>query len=463
MPDKILLEENIDRIEMPENLAIGLMVARQREKCLTVGCKFDYYGFAFGQSPFPPPEPLARALAEAAGNSGYADAEGMFKLREAAARFNARHLGLEADPERIVVGPGTKGLIFLLLSIISGELIIPVPSWIGYAPQARFLGKTYHLLPLKRENDYKLTAGQLEAFLAERPGKQHLLVLNNPHNPTGQVYSSEELSTITAVCRKYGTIVLADEIYALTAFNFAEYVSMGAIYPEGAFVLNGLSKDHSAGGYRLGICRLPDTDCRKMRRDFQKLAATVYTNVTTPVQLAAAAAYSAGEEIDRYFVATRKIHSIMGLALQESFAAINGLQMSKPAGGFYFYVSFNSLRDELYKCGVVNANQLCRALMSHPYHIATVTGDALLLPPEDFGARIAYVDYDGRKAYEAYLASPPRNRNEEAAFARKYAPMMFEGAEALTRFVSDLKDGKLKEKLADQPVNEEYPADDRGA
>ncbi len=444
MVQEILFEENIERIEMPENLAIGLMVAEQREKCKTIGCDFNYFGFAFGQSPFDAPLSLVKALGEAAGNSGYADAEGIFELREAVAGFNNRHFGLEADPDRIIVGPGTKGIFFLLLSIISGDLIIPVPSWIGYAPQARFLGKKYHRLLLKPENKYKLTAEELEKFLRNLEGEQHLLILNSPNNPTGQIYSKEELGSLTSVCRKYGTIVFSDEIYALTTFDISNYASMGSVYPEGAFVFNGLSKDRSAGGYRLGTCLLPDTDCKKIREGLKKLAATMYTNVTTPVQKAAVAAYRENEEIEDYFKITREIHRIMAHNLYQLFSGIEGLQVTRPQGGFYFYVDFNELKEELYHCGVSTSNDLSKALISHPHHIATVSGDALLLPPDNFGARIAYVDYVGREVYNSYLTGRPHTPEDEAGFVERHAPMMISGVEAVTEFIAALKSGTLK-------------------
>ncbi len=444
MRKTIKFEDNIEQIEMPENLAIGLMVAKQHEKCGTVGCDFDYFGFAFGQSPFPPPRSLVSALEENAGKSGYADAEGIFELREAAADFNARYFNLEANPERVIVGPGTKGIFFLLFSIISGDVIIPVPSWIGYAPQARFLGKKYYPLLTCPENNYKLTAEELQKFLGTLEKRQHLLVLNSPNNPTGQIYSREELSEIATVCRKHGVIVFSDEIYALTTFDFSGYVSMGTIYPEGTFVFNGLSKDRSAGGYRLGTCHLPDADCRKIKEGLKKLAATMYTNITTPVQLAAVTAYRENEEIKDYLNVTRQIHRIMGRTLHDFFASIEGLRVTRPDGGFYFYADFNQLKDELHRAGVKDSNTLSKALLSHPHHIATVTGDALLLPAEDFGARIAYVDYNGRQVYDAYLANIPGSKEEETAFVKKHAPMMASGAEAVSEFVASLKSGKLK-------------------
>ena len=440
---EIQFEANIERIEMPENLAIGLMVAKQHEKCSTVGCDFDYFGFAFGQSPFSPPDVLVKALESASGKSGYADSEGIYGLREAVAGFNARHFGLDDNPERIIIGPGTKGIFFLLFSIISGDVIIPVPSWIGYAPQARFLGKKYYPLITRPENSYKITAEELEQLLRSLGKDQHVLVLNSPHNPTGQVYSKKELEDITAICRKYGTIVFSDEIYALSTFDFSSFKSIGTIYPEGTFVFNGLSKDRSAGGYRLGTCHLPDADCRKIKDGLKKLAATMYTNITTPVQVAAVEAYKESSEIEEYFAVTREIHRIMGRTVYDQFASIEGLKVTRPDGGFYFYVDFNDLKDELSRAGVRDSNSLSKALLSHPHHIATVTGDALLLPSDNYGARIAYVDYKGSKVYDAFLESRPVNSEAEKSFVEKHAPMMIEGAEAVREFVHSLKSGNF--------------------
>jgi len=218
---------------------------------------------------------------------------------------------------------------------------------------------------------------------------------------------------------------------------------MGTIYPEGAFVFNGLSKDRSAGGYRLGTCHLPDADCRKIKDGLKKLAATMYTNITTPVQVAAVEAYKESSEIEKYFAVTREIHRIMGMTIYDQFASIEGLKVTRPDGGFYFYVDFNDLKDELKQAGVNDSNSLSKALISHPHHIATVTGDALLLPADNYGARIAYVDYKGSKVYDAFLADRPASGEEEKNFVEKHAPMMIEGAEAVREFVHSLKSGKF--------------------
>jgi aspartate aminotransferase len=442
MTKEILVEPHVDSIRMPENLKIGLMVSRQRKKCQKIQCTSEYYGFAFGQSPFHVPEPIAKALAKSAHKGHYSDAEGIPELRKAIADFNKRHFKLEVDPGRVVVGPGSKQLIHIIFDVMKGDVIIPSPSWIGYFPQIKLLDKHFHTYRLRPEFDYKIQPNYLDKFLSEIHKEQHLLVLNNPHNPTGNVYTEGELEEIAEVCRKHNTLVVADEIYALTTYDFSQFTSMGLIYPEGTFVTNGLSKDRSSGGYRLGSCILPDNCPKKLEEDFKKVAATVYTNVSTPTQFAAITAYQPNEEIEEYFRITRKIHRIMGRFMSDGFNRVDGVKATVPTGGFYFFADFNQLSKDLRRNGVSNSNELADSLISHPHHIAVVTGDAVGIEPDDFGARIAFVDYDGKSAYENFKKSPPKTKSDETEFVKQNAPRMVRGIEALKSYVESIKDNR---------------------
>jgi aspartate aminotransferase len=439
MTKEILVEPHVDSIRMPENLKIGLMVSEQRKKCQKVHCTAEYYGFAFGQSPFHVPGPIAEALAHSAYRGHYSDAQGIYELRKAIAGFNKRHFNLEVDPARIVVGPGSKQLIHIIFDVIRGDVIIPSPSWIGYFPQIKLLDKHFHTFHLKPELDYKIQPDDLDKFLSEIHKEQHVLVLNNPHNPTGNVYTEDELKQIADVCRERKSLVVADEIYALTTYGFSQFVSMGLIYPEGTFVTNGLSKDRSSGGYRLGSCILPDNCPKKLEEDFKKVAATVYTNVSTPTQYAAVTAYQPNEEIEEYFRTTREIHRMMGQFMSQGFNVIDGIRAAVPKGAFYFYADFNELSKDLKRKGVVDSNELSRSLISHPHHIATVTGDAVGIEPDNFGARIAFVDYDGKSAFEKFRQNPPKTKSEEVEFVQQNAPRMVKGIEALKNWVRLIK------------------------
>lgn len=439
MKRTILVEPHVDSINMPENLRVGLMVSEQRKKCQQVKCDAEYYGFAFGQSPFHVPEPIAYALGEHSTKGHYSDAEGIYELREAVAGFNKRHFKLDIDPSEIIIGPGTKPLIHLVFDIIRGDVIIPAPSWIGYFPQITLLDKHYHTFYLKPEFKYKIQPDDLDTFLSEVHKEQHIIVLNNPHNPTGALYKKNELEIIADVCRKHNTFVLADEIYALTTYNFEQFTSMRRVYPEGTFVTNGLSKDRSSGGYRLGTCILPENCTEELKDDFKKVAATVFTNVSTPTQYAAITAYEPNEEIEEYFTVTREIHRIMGQFMSDNFNKIDGIKATVPEGTFYFFADFNELAEDLRKNSVSTSNDLGRSLIAHPHHIATVTGDACMLKPDDFGARIAFVDYDGKQTYENYRDTPPKTMSDEREFVEKNAPRMVNGIKALKNYVRSLK------------------------
>jgi len=434
----ITIDPRVDTITMPENVRIGLMLREQRKKCSLQGCNEEFFGFAFGQSPFPIPKPISDALIANATQGHYVDAAGIPEVREAISGFYGRHFGIEADSDRVIVGNGSKELMFLIFSMVSGSVILPSPSWIGYAPQLRFLGKPYHLLPTRPENGYKIDPFDLEDLLETIVEGQHILLLNNPNNPTGALYRHDELREISAVCRRRGCLVLADEIYALTTYEIENFVSMGVVYPEGTFVTGGLSKDRSSAGYRFGTCILPSSCSEKMYSDFVKLAATLYTNITTPIQYAAVTAYSPNPAIERYLEMTRDIHRMMGEYFAAAFSKIPGITTTWPQGAFYFLMDMNELKPALRKKGIQTANDLQHALLSHPYHVATVSGDAIMMPQDNFSSRIAFVDYDGARALDLYRRSKPVTQEESSQFVRNAAPRMVNGVEMIRKFVEEL-------------------------
>ncbi|WP_298668554.1 pyridoxal phosphate-dependent aminotransferase [uncultured Methanofollis sp.] len=435
----IRTEPHLESLAMPENLRIGLMTARQRERCSRIGCHVRYFNFALGQSPFPVPPALSAALRKEAGAGHYTDAAGVPELRDAVAEYYEEHFRVHAGPEQVIVGNGTEEILYILFTVLDAEVVIPSPSWAGYAPILRLLGKTCTTLSLNREDGYRINSSDLEAILAKNPDRRHLLVLNNPNNPTGALYSRQELARIADVCRRYGCLVLADEVYALTTYRPEDFCSMGAVYPEGTFVTGGLSHDCSAAGYRLGVCVIPEGDQESLMQHLTRVAATMYTSVATPIQYAAVAAYAGDPAIKEYVQTTREIHRVMGGYMSRAFEMIEGVEVTHPEGGFYFLADFSALAGDLAQSGVRYANDLSRALLDHPHHVATVSGDALMLPSDVFATRIAFVDYDGRRAMELYREKPPETGLDEIAFVQDAAPRMVEGVEAVRKFVEGVR------------------------
>ena len=188
---------------------------------------------------------------------------------------------------------------------------------------------------------------------------------------------------------------------------------------------------------------MPENCSDRLKEAFKKVAATIYTNVSTPVQYAAIRAYEPNYEIEEYFKIIREIHRIMGTFMSNAFNGIDGIKATMPRGSFYFFADFNEISEQLVKRGVKTSNELMSSLISHPFHIAAVTGDACLLDPDDFGARIAFVDYDGKAAFEDFKANPPENLSDEIKFVQKNAPRMVDAIGAMENYLNFIKDGFL--------------------
>ncbi|MDC0205131.1 pyridoxal phosphate-dependent aminotransferase [Nitrosopumilus sp.] len=433
---KFIVDQQVEDIEMPENLKLNTFLQEFHSDCHKPECGFGFYGFAFGQSPFAVPKIMQEALIKNSNKGEYAAVPGIPELRNAISKYNKHYFHMDVAPERIYVGPGTKELIFNLLEILHGTVILPTPAWLGYLPQIRFLQKNYHMLSTRANK--KISPSDLRKLALRLQDRQKILILNNPNNPTGLLYDQLELEEIADVCREQNIVVISDEIYAQTTFNFSKFVSMGKIYPEGTFVTNGLSKSHAAGGYRLGYVVFPQ-HTTELKSQFKKILATEYTAVSTPIQHAAVAGFEISKEMDEYFEITRNIHHIMGEYTHDVLLEIDGVKATKPDATFYLLADFNAFATDLQKVKISTSQKLSESLMVHPYHTAIVGGDSLVLERTDYSARIAYVDYDGAKVYENYKNQRPKTHSERTEFVVNNAPKTVGGIKMIARFFEDIK------------------------
>lgn len=218
------------------------------------------YHMGFGQAPFPVHPRLAEALKQNAHQQQYLSVAGLPELCDAVLQHQAALTGLNVDDYDVIVGPGSKLILYALQMAIPGDIMLPVPSWVSYAPQAALLGQQVvpvHTQPLN--GTLKLTRESLEQALVggKKDGKNPTkLLINFPGNPTGISIESGDLDEITAFCRIHNITLISDEIYGRLAFD-GEYRSASSHYPEGAVVTTGLSKHLSLGGWRLGVGIIP--------------------------------------------------------------------------------------------------------------------------------------------------------------------------------------------------------------
>jgi len=437
---EFVVDQQVQDIELPENLKLNTFLQEFHSDCPHPECSFGFYGFAFGQSPFPVPKLVQNALVKNADKGAYASVQGIPELRNAISKYNKHYFGMDVEPQRIYVGPGTKELIFNLLEVLHGTVILPTPAWLGYLPQIRLLKKNFHMLPTAANR--KISPNDLRKLALRLHDRQKILILNNPNNPTGSLYHRLELEEIADVCREQNITIISDEIYAQTTYDFSKFVSMGKIYPEGTFVTNGLSKSHAAGGYRLGYVIFPQ-NALELQAQFKKILATEYTAVSTPIQHAAVAGFEISDEMNEYFTITRNIHKIMGEYTYNKLSEIKGVRVTKPEATFYLLADFNYYALELQTAKITTSQKLSEALIVHPYHTAIVGGDSLVLERTDYSARIAYVDYNGTKVYENYQNQKPKTPSEREEFVKNNAPKIVNGIKMIERFFEQIKKDNL--------------------
>ncbi|MCU0387794.1 MAG: pyridoxal phosphate-dependent aminotransferase [Chitinophagaceae bacterium] len=355
------------------------------------------YKLGLGQSPFPVPDPVVRALQENAFQKDYLPVKGLPALRDAICGFYERHSGVRHDPEYTIIGPGSKELLFLLQLVYYGELVIPTPSWVSYAPQAKIIGRNIHWVPTQKENKWLLMPEELEKLCAEDPTCPRLLILNYPNNPTGYTYSRNELMEIAKVARKYKVIVVADEIYGLL-HHHQEHHSIAPFYPEGTILSGGLSKWCGAGGWRLGTFSFPRA-LDWLANSIAVAASETFTSTSAPIQYAAVSAFLPNPEIDDYLQRASSILRELG-AFCNAILNSTGIDNPAPEGGFYLFPDFSMFIPGLSAKGIYSSRQLAEALLEEKA-IALLPGSEFGRSEKEMTLRLSYVNFDGKTAMEA--------------------------------------------------------------
>jgi len=437
-PRAIAIEAHLAEVGAPANL-INDRIRELRELCRRHGCTRPYHHFAFGQSPFPPPPPIVDALREHAGRHGYLPTAGLPELREAVAGHFKRHFGVEAQADQVVVSPGSKEMISIILGVVTGPVIIPAPSWVSYMPQAKILRKRVIRVRTRSQEGFKLTPSLLESAVKHVHVKQKVLIFNQPNNPTGAVYSRADLEELAEVCRNNGIFIVSDEIYALTAFEPDAFTSMARVYPEGTIVTSGLSKDRSCGGYRVGVGLFP-------RRTTQlidgvlKVAGSTYSCVAAPIQHAAVAAYSDDPIVEAHVSDCREINRVVGRYMAAQLAKIPGVSATTPGGAFYVLADFNAQHEQFLRLGLSNCDEFCEDMLAVE-HTAMLPASSLLLPDNDFSVRCSYVDYDGEAVLAQWRTRAPADETQEESFVRTHCPLVADGVENIGRYIAQIRQG----------------------
>jgi aspartate aminotransferase len=373
------------------------------------------YKFGFGQSPFKVPEDVVRELINNAHQNKYLPMQGLSELRNAVAKYTSKKKNYDYKSENVIIGPGSKELMFLLHVIFEGEIILPAPSWVSYAPQAILGRNKVQILQTKRENNWFPTASEIEEIVLKDKNKNYLLFLNSPNNPSGQI--CENLEEIASIAEKYNLIILSDEIYSELSF-MDNYKSISNFCPEKTIISTGLSKWCGAGGWRLGYFLVPDS-LTEIKNMINVLASETFSAVSAPIQYAAIKAYE--QDHSNYINKSKNILGAIGNYVYENLRS-NKVLINRPQGGFYLMPEFLNKKFN-------SSSEMCDSILND-------TGVALL-PGSDFGfeqtkmlARLSFTDFDGQE----FMNKIEDNQKIDNDEINKFAPKIVEGVDKLKKW-----------------------------
>ena len=411
------IKENLINIKPSATLTINEL----SQKLENEGRKI--YKFGLGQSPFPVPSIIVKELQLNAHQKNYLDVSGLFELRKVVAKYHSNKNKYSYTANNVIIGPGSKELIFQTQLVLDGDILLPSPSWVSYEPQANIVNKNIHWLNTTAASNWNLQPQTLEEACHKIKNKTKLLILNSPNNPSGTVHG--DLKDLAYVAKKHNIIIIADEIYAELDFT-GDYKSITHYYPEGTIISSGLSKWCGAGGWRLGTFIFPN-ELDKIKQTVRSVASETFTSVSAPIQYAAIKAYT--ENHSDYLEISRKILSCIAKYVYDELSKV-GLRCQKPQGGFYMLCDFTDCI--LSSSEIYNSPSLCKMILRD-------IGFAML-PGTDFGfnehqliARIAFVDFNGKQALN--LAKNQSSLSEE--FLKNACPNIVNGINALVKWIDN--------------------------
>lgn len=391
------------------------------------------YKLGLGQSPFPVPERVVESLRQHAHEKDYLPVKGLPALRQAIADFLLRTQDIERTADDVIIGPGSKELIFILQLVYYGDLIIPTPSWVSYSPQARIIGRHVNWVPTTSENNWRLSPEKLDLICRTDPDRPRVVIINYPSNPVGSTYPIERLKLLAQVARKYHVILISDEIYGMI-HHHGQHISIARYYPEGTIISTGLSKWCGAGGWRLGTFIFPP-NLRWLLDAMAIVASETYTATSAPVQHAAITAFNGGPDIDEYLFQSRRILRAMAKEFVHTLHE-NHVKVPLPDGAFYLFPDFEHYREKLRARGILTSVELCDRLLEDT-GVAMLPGSDFGRQPEELTVRLAYVDFDGKAALEAASkinCGKPLN----GQFVKDYSPRLVEAFSKLTKWLREL-------------------------
>lgn len=359
--------ERVNLINEPQTIAM----AKKARELMAQG--IDVISLSLGEPDFETPQHIKDAAIAAIQNnfSYYTPVAGIPDLREAISQKLKSENNLAYEANQIVVSTGAKhALMNVIMALVNegDEVIIPTPYWVSYSEMVKLMGGKPVFIDAPLSQDYKITADQLAAAITN---KTKAFIFSSPCNPTGSVYSLEELQSLSEVFKKHPQImVISDEIYEYINFE-GKHHSIGAIAGmlDQTVTINGLSKGFAMTGWRLGYLAAPfeiAQACEKIQAQFTSATSSI-------TQKAAVAALTGSREACLKMTQAFKRRKEL---LQKGLEEINGMVCNRPTGAFYFFPDISYFFGKSFGDKTIEtATDLCLYLLNEA-HVSLVTGEA---------------------------------------------------------------------------------------
>ena len=329
--------------------------------------------FTAGEPDFDTPKEIVEAAKKALdeGFTRYTPTAGIPELKKAVCEKFLRDNGLFYTPEQIVVSDGAKSSLYHALAVLAGEgdeVIVPSPYWVTYVEQIRLCGAEPVVVETTEESGYKLMKAQLEQAITPRT---KCLILNSPCNPTGAVYTRDELCAIAEVCEEREISVISDEIYEKLVFGGAEHVSIASLSPymkENTVVVNGVSKAYAMTGWRIGYLAAPV----KVAKAIAAMQGHTTSNACSFAQVATVAALRSDPSVTE---GMRKIFDGRRKLMTSLLSGIPGLTLVCPEGAFYVFAGIGAFLGKSVRGRKIEGSvDFCEALLDEG--VAVIPGAA---------------------------------------------------------------------------------------
>ena len=358
-------------LNMEESVTLA---AAARAKALKAEGR-DILSLTLGEPDFPTPKNIQQAAIAAIEDgraSFYTVASGLPELKAAIVKYFAKYYGYEIQPNQVTVATGAKfSLYTFFMSVIDpdDEVIIPTPYWVSYADQILMAEGKPVFAQATEENNFKVTVAQLEAVRTE---KTKVLVLNSPSNPTGMIYTAEELLAIGNWAVEHDILILADDIYGRLVYNGNKFTPISSLSEEirkQTVVINGVSKSYSMTGWRIGYAVGEPEIISAM----SKVAGQTTSNPTAVAQYAAIEALTGSQDtVENMRLAfEERLNTIYPLLAQ-----VPGFEVVKPQGAFYL---FPNVKKAMEMKGYTDVTAFTTAILEE-VGVALVTGDGFGAP-----------------------------------------------------------------------------------